>query len=150
MEKNEQYHQLDNYGQGRAIEQLSKIFSGHTVTYTQHITDSGTVDIEMEINGNYTYFIEVKDRWYDHQLFSTWYLEVDKYNELIKRGGKAYYLNTFIDDWCVVWDLSKLDMSQVQTGKVYLWHSTLEKDYKMWKDVYYLPTEKAVYNRAFI
>lgn len=150
MKKMKQYQQLDCYGQGKAIEQLDKIFSGHTVTYTQHITDSGTVDIEMDINGNCTYFIEVKDRWYDHNRFSTWYLEADKYNELIKRGGKAYYLNTFKDDWCVVWDLTKMDMSQVQTGKEYLWHSTVEKDYKVWKDVYYLPTEKAVYNSAFI
>ena len=146
------YSQMDSYGQVKVIDQLDKIFYAHTVTYTQHITDYCTVDINMNITKGDTqliYNLEAKDRTYTHNRFNEWYLQVDKYEELIKRGN-AYYVNTFKDNWLVVWNLSQMDMSQVRMGKEYLWHSTVEKDYKMWKPVYYLPLSKAVYSSAFI
>lgn len=65
----------------------------------------GGVDAMGERNG-VTYAIEIKTREYVHTAFDTWFMEVDKYAELMRhsRGGiRPVYVNFFPDGWTAVW-----------------------------------------------
>ena len=63
------------------------------------------VDAMGERNG-VTYVIELKTREYGHQRFESWFMEVDKYAELMRhsRGDiRPLYVNFFPDGWTAVW-----------------------------------------------
>ena len=146
----------DQYGQSKVIDQLNKIFVNHTLQFDQHYVDKSTVDIDMYVTtplGNtYTYNLEAKDRTYSHTAFSgEWMIEAHKYNELIAKGDKSFYVNTFGDNWIVFWDLSKIDINQLRYEYKLLPKSTLCPERgKVEKLVYYLPLDKAAYCNQFI
>lgn len=53
-----------------------------------------------------TYAIELKTREYVHQRFESWFLEADKYAELMRhsRGNiRPVYINFFPDGWTAIW-----------------------------------------------
>lgn len=65
----------------------------------------GGVDAMGERNG-VTYAIEIKSRTYVHSAFDTWYLEADKYAELMRRSRgniRPVFVNFFSDGWTAVW-----------------------------------------------
>lgn len=149
------YIETDKNGQDKVITQLTKIFEGKELKFTQHYEDKSTVDINMTVtcqNGNtYIYNLEAKDRTYPHDYFSSWVLEEAKWDELSKRDGKAYYVNTFPDGWITVWDLSKINREELKHEMRKLPANTLKPE-KGWvkKSVYYLPMSLACYSSSFI
>lgn len=152
-----EYQKADEKGQSKVLNQLEKIFSGYSYDITQHYVDNNTVDIDMSITGKtennvYKYYLEAKDRNYTHTSFGgEWFLEENKLNELLAREGKSFYVNTFSDDWLIIWDLRNLDYKSLKSGWKKLPKTTLHPEQgKIWKFVYYLPTEKAVYSSAYI
>lgn len=149
------YIETDKNGQDKVVNQLSKIFDGKELKFTQHYQDKQTVDINMTVkcpNGNvYVYNLEAKDRTYPHYHFSSWVIEEAKWDELSKRDGKAYYVNTFPDGWITFWDLSKINKEELKHEMRKLPANTL-KPQKGWveKSVYYLPMSLACYSSSFI
>ena len=151
----DKFQKVDKYGQGKVISQLVKIFNGKSLDFSQHYIDKSTVDIEMKVtttNNVYNYVIEAKDRYYHHDAFNgEWMIEKAKYDELMKKEGKAYYANTFNDDYLVVWDLNKLDITELKKEVKELPYITLSPEFgKKQKEVYYLPIDKACYCSKFI
>lgn len=140
------FQQLDEYGQSKVIPELNNIFSGFSMTYEQHVIDKGRIDIYFtaEKNGNkYDYASECKDRWYTHTQFDEWFIEVDKYNELMNSGKKPLYINTFKDDWLIIWDLQKC--KTLKEEERWLDKSTVAKwRGKVKKKIYLLSTKEAV------
>ena len=52
------------------------------------------------------YAIEIKSRTYVHSAFDTWYLEADKYAELMRRSRgstRPLFVNFFPDGWTAIW-----------------------------------------------
>ena len=151
----DKYDIADKNGQQKVITQLTKIFEGKELKFTQHYEDKNTVDINMTVkcpNGNvYTYNLEAKDRTYPHCYFSSWVIEDAKWDELAKRDGKTYYVNTFPDGWITFWDLSKINKKELKHEIKMLPKNTLEPQ-KGWvaKSVYYLPMSMACYSSSFL
>lgn len=146
----------DQYGQSKVINQLTKIFAGNKLNFNQHYIDKSTVDIDMYVTtplGNtYEYNLEAKDRTYNHTAFSgEWMIEEHKLKELIGKNGKAFYVNTFADDWIVFWDLSKIDINSIRKEWKKLPICTVDptRGYSV-RPVYYLPIDKAAYCKEFI
>ena len=77
-------------------------------------------------------------------------IEEHKYNELMNREGKVFYVNTFGDDYIAFWDLKKINKSELRTEYKLLPRTTVEDRGKVEKLVYYLPIDKAVYAKPFI
>lgn len=151
----DKFQKVDEYGQGKVIEQLVKIFNGKSLEFDQHFIDKSTVDIEMKVTTNnnmYNYVIEAKDRYYNHDAFGgEWLIEKKKYDELMKRKGKCYYANTFYDDYLVVWNLNELDITELRKEVKELPYKTLSSEFgKKQKEVIYLPVSKACYCNKFI
>ena len=152
----DEFQKTDAYGQQKVIEQLSKIFKGNTLTFNQHYIDKSTVDIDMYVTtplGNtYTYNLEAKDRTYPHTAFGgEWMIEVNKYDELLNKDGKAFYVNTFGDDYITFWDLSKIEKSTLKCEYKLLPKCTLHPEYgKVKKLVYYLPNNLACYSSKYL
>lgn len=149
------FQQIDKIGQAKVIEQLPKLFSGQTLNIEQHYIDKSTIDILVTAttknNVEHYYAIEAKDRWYKHTDFNEWYLEFDKKDELMKKQNYTpIYFNTFVDNYMIIWDLSKLNWSEIKTDKRYLKKCTVENRGKVLKDIYLLPTEKSIIQREFI
>lgn len=149
------FQKVDKYGQQKVVNQLHKIFNGYNLNITQHYLDKSTVDINMYVTtptGNkLLYNMEAKDRTYTHNQFGEWFIEDDKYRELMARNGKAYYVNTFRDNWLTIWDLTKIDISTLKSEYRYLPKCTLNPEWgKVNKLVYYLPNNLACYSSTFI
>lgn len=147
------FSKKDKQGQVKVVNQLDKLFSGHTHTFSLHYIDKARIDIEMDLtasttNNIYHYNIECKDREYNHQAFDKWMIEEHKINELINKKG--YYANTYTDDWLMVWDISKLDISTLPSEIKELNKTTVVNTGKNKRKVYYLPTELAVYSSKFV
>lgn len=151
----DKYDIADKNGQDKVVSQLTKIFEGKVLKFTQHYLDKNTVDINMTVtcsSGNtYVYNLEAKDRTYAHDYFGSWMIEESKWDELTKREGKAYYVNTFPDGWITFWDLSKINKDEIKHEMRKLPKNTLEPQ-KGWveKSVYYLPMSLACYSSSFI
>ena len=148
------FQKLDTYGQSKVINELNEIFTKYQMNYDQHIIDKGRVDLfftASTVDNHYMYASECKDRWYNHVKFNEWMIEIDKYNELmnnVDKGYKPLYINTFEDNWLIIWDLSKIDISEIKKEQRWLDKSTVAKERgKVLKWVYLLPTELAVYNK---
>lgn len=65
----------------------------------------GGIDALGERNG-VPYAIELKTREYGHQRFESWFLEADKYAELMRRSRRdirPLYINFFPDGWTAIW-----------------------------------------------
>jgi len=144
------YNEYDKIGQNKVINALDIIFSAHTHTYTQHIEDCDTIDIEMDLtasttNNVFRYIMEAKDREYSSTAYDSWYLEEKKKNSLFQRSSNPFYVNTFTDGKIAFWDLSKLDFNNIETRYIYLPKTTAEKSDKIRKKVYMLPLSSAVY-----
>lgn len=146
----------DQYGQSKVINQLEKIFANHTLQFNQHYVDKSTVDIDMYVTtplGNtYEYNLEAKDRTYTHTAFGgEWMIEEHKLKELLAKGDKSFYVNTFSDDWIVFWDLSKIDINSIRKEWKKLPKCTVDptQGYST-RPVYYLPLDMAAYSSKFI
>lgn len=149
------YDITDKKGQDKVVNQLTKIFEGKKLKFTQHYLDKNTVDINMTVtcdSGNiYTYNLEAKDRKYAHDYFSSWVIEENKWDELCKRNGKAFYVNTFPDGWITFWDLSKINREELKHETRLLPKNTLEPAKgRVAKSVYYLPMSLACYSSSFL
>ena len=147
---------VDQYGQEKVINQLTKIFAGNKLDFDQHYIDKSTVDIDMYVTTpqgkQYCYCLEAKDRTYTHTAFGgEWLLEESKYKELIAKDGKCFYVNTFSDNWLAVWDLRNIDITDMRKEWKKLPKSTLDpsRGYSV-RPVYYLPIDKACYSAPFI
>lgn len=146
------YQIADEKGQNKVIEQLDKIFSGHTHTYTQHVYDYGRIDIEMSFNDkNLTYFFEAKDRGYNHNAFGgEWLIEEHKLKELTNKEN-SFYINTFKDNWLCVWNLSNINIDEIKSEIRYLEKKHLEPEKgKEYRKVYFLNVKDCCYSQPFI
>lgn len=146
---------FDKNGQQKVVNQLQRIFTNHKLDVNQHFVDKSTVDIDMVVTTplghKYKYWMEAKDRTYSHTAFGgEWMIEEHKYNELLNREGKVFYVNTFGDDYIAFWDLKKINKSELRTEYKLLPRTTVEDRGKVEKLVYYLPIDKAVYAKPFI
>ena len=152
----DKFQTYDKAGQIKVVEQLQKIFSAHTLNIEQHFEDKCSIDIYVTATtktGKERYYaIEAKDRDYTHSSYDVWFLEQHKYTTLMSEAGKysPLYINTFKDNWMVVWDLSKIDWSNVETSTRTLSKTTVIDKGKQQKMVYMLPVNQAVYNDRFI
>lgn len=143
-------------GQHKLVNQLYKIFSGCTLTIDQHTNDCETVDIYVtattKSNNSYLYVFETKDRNFDHNKYGDCMLDVQKLEQIKKRGYKykPMYVHTFTDDWLSIWDISKIDFSKYQPKSIPRGKYTVIKSDKIVRDSYFIPRSECVYDNSFI
>lgn len=148
--------EADRVGQQKVINELIKLFSGATLNIQQHWVDGATIDIAITAttkNNEYYYIIEGKDRNYNHDSFNgEWFLEKDKYESMMeyRRNNKVLYINTFKDNYMVVWDITKINLDNIKKGTKNLPKCTMYPSEKKEKTVYYLPLTDAIYCQPFI
>jgi hypothetical protein len=90
---------------------------------------------------------EIKLRKYKSDDYGTWYLQVDKYDELVQlqsklkakgKDTKITYINIFQDNITVIWVLDNIDMLKLEKKMIQLQKNDYE-DELVWKQVYALP-----------
>lgn len=65
------------------------------------------------------YAIEIKSRTYVHDAFDTWYLEADKYAELMRRSRgdtRPVFVNFFSDGYTAIWCVD-IDKGGIDPGE---------------------------------
>lgn len=90
---------------------------------------------------------EVKKR---NVFYSSMLIEKKKYDHLISKCNSVFYKNknvipayiNIINGKCYLWNL--MDFPKLKWEKRLLDESTIEKKYKEWKDVSFLPINKAI------
>lgn len=122
-------HIADYKGQQKAIPALQHLFEPYftTLTIDPHFDDYSSIDLYMygtlPNNTQIKYAIECKDRNMEHTAYAEegYIIEDFKKEKLLKAAEEGYrpiYLNTFTDDYMVVWDLNKVDFTQCgETGE---------------------------------
>lgn len=148
------FQSTDEYGQSKVVKQLQQIFSACTLTIDQHYDDNNVVDIFFTAttsNGTqYKYAAECKDRYYNHTYSDDWFIEVKKFNNLLKaseNGYKPLYINTYKDNWINIWDISKCE---VVAENRYLKKTTVTNNGKVNKAIYKLNSADVVYGSHLI
>lgn len=110
--------EADEKGQEKVLHAIKEIFKGYfiNITIDTHFDDYGAIDIYMtgttKNNNAITYAMECKDRKVAHTYYPDYILEKDKKRKLLdasKKGYKPIYINTFTDDYMIVWDLNRID-----------------------------------------
>jgi hypothetical protein len=144
------FTETDAQGQSKVVPELITLLSAATLTFEQHIEDNGCIDILLTAtttNNNYLYAAECKDRKYKHTYSNEWFLEKKKYKRLMeahKKGYKPLYINTFKDDWIIIWDLTKCHL---KTKEKVLSKTTVVDSGQIKKDIYLLNIQDAVVNK---
>lgn len=134
----DKFAEADNYGQCKVIPTIKGIFSACTLTIDQHFDDKNSIDIYITAttkNQKEIYYaIECKDRKMSHTKYAEdgYIIEDHKVKELLKASEKGYrpiYLNSFSDDYIVVWNLDKIDFSKCgETGEKQFHRTTVMKN----------------------
>lgn len=94
------------------------------------------------------YVGEIKERKYylsdPKNEITTWMLETYKLDALMARKNhRPLYINFFKNDVMLVWDLKKIDFSDLEIRKMELKKTTLEDTGKKYKIFYDLPSDLA-------
>jgi hypothetical protein len=90
---------------------------------------------------------------YESNTYAEWYLEVDKYENLLKIQQKTAknttitYINHFKDNITLIWDLNSLDLSKLNKVVRKLPKNN-ESDEEIMKVVYMLPRYLAIKNET--
>lgn len=127
--------EADYRGQQKVIPTLEKIFEPYftTISIDPHFDDYSSIDIYMygtkQDNTSIKYAIECKDRNMEHTAYAEegYILEDHKKNKLMEARDMGYrpiYINTFTDDYMVVWNLDKIDFSECGTTGEKKWSQT--------------------------
>lgn len=126
------FFEADVKGQNKVLPVLRNMFSGFNTKVEPHFDDYTAIDIYMSASTSstlYKYAIECKDRDMSHDKYDSYILEDSKREKLLeafKEGYKPIYINTFTDDYMVVWDLSKIDFNDCAELKALLPATTVE------------------------
>lgn len=99
-------------------------------------------------NREVPYVAEIKEREYyladPKNEITTWMLETYKLDALMKRKNhRPLYINFFKNDIFLVWDLKKIDFSELEIKRKELKKTTLEDTGKKIKIYYDLPSDQA-------
>lgn len=127
---------------------FTTIFSG--VTWTENPERYGIWDLSATTVSNKVY-TEIKSRNISSKDFSTTFLEVKKYQnitDLAKANeGKAFYFVTYSDDVSFLFDLSKLDLTEIPVKEIWMNNVTIGGTtpiHQVKKEVYDLPLTAAI------
>lgn len=134
----DKFAEADNFGQTKILPTLKQMFSACTLTIDQHFDDKNSIDIYITAttknNKEVWYAIECKDRKMSHTKYENegYIIEDWKVKELLNASSKGYkpiYLNSFSDDYIVVWNLDKIDFSKCgETGLKQFHRTTVMKN----------------------
>ena len=132
------FDEADYFGQKKILPTLKQMFSGCTLQIDQHFDDKNSVDIYITAttknNKEVWYAIECKDRKMTHNKYKDegYIIEDWKVKELLNASSKGYrpiYLNSFSDDYIVVWNLNNIDFSKCgETGEKQFHRTTVMKN----------------------
>lgn len=94
------------------------------------------------------YVGEIKERKYylsnPNKKVTNWMLELYKLDELMERKNHTpLYINFFLNNSILVWNLNKIDFSKLEVRKMELAKNTLEDNGKRNKEYYDLPSNLA-------
>jgi hypothetical protein len=106
--------------------------------YVTGLTQSRWTSNSTLESKRYRYVIEAKIR---EQEYPEMIIEAKKL-ETIPSGHFLYYIN-FLKDKTLIWRLSKTDAQSLKRGKMRLPATTMGNSGLVWKDVYFLPMERA-------
>lgn len=122
------FDSTDMHGQSRILPTIKALFSGCTLNIERHFDDKNPIDIYVTAttkSGKEVYYaIECKDRKMTHTKYKDdgYIIEDKKIKELMKAANKGYrplYLNSFNDDYIIIWNLNKLDFTECgETGEI--------------------------------
>ena len=131
------FDSTDMHGQSRILPTIKALFSGCTLQIEQHYEDKGGVDIYItattKSGKEVLYAIECKDRKMSHTKYqdSGYIIEDHKMKELMKAANKGYrplYLNSFNDDYVIIWNLNNIDLNECgETGEKQFHRTTVKK-----------------------
>lgn len=114
-------------------DKMRKRFSKYQLDESENILEiwdfSGRTQHLGEAEQNY--FVEVKDRDATSTQYSTAYLEVPKLNALLdiaNANGNAaiIYANFYTDGYCYLFNLRKINLTDVSISKMLLKHKTVK------------------------
>lgn len=99
-------------------------------------------------NREVAYVGEIKEREYflaePKNKVTNWMLETYKLNALMARKDhRPLYINFFLNNYMLVWDLKKIDFSKLEVREMELEKNTLEDNGKVIKFFYDLPSDWA-------
>lgn len=136
-----QFEIKETIGRNKAIKVLNKI----NRKFRTHLTENLYSRYDIDLTGKTIYIVEVKDRDEDSTKYDEqgWILQKDKYDALMQINKNAIYLNTFKDGQYALWFLNEVIEEDTPTQMKECWHTTVKKDYKEEKPVYYLHLKDA-------
>ena len=99
-------------------------------------------------NREVPYVAEIKERKYylthPKNEITNWMMETYKLDALMKRKNhRPLYINFFKNDCFLIWDLKKIDFSDLEIRKMELKKTTLEDTGKKFKTFYDIPSDLA-------
>lgn len=128
-----EFQKADNYGRDKVITTLVTVLTPYLdnieVTYTG-IKDKEDIFIignNKKTNNIIKYCIECKDRKFEHTKYDNDEMKDEERGYIIEQHKKEYlitqsqygmiplYVNSFSDDYVVVWNLNKVDWSNCST-----------------------------------
>lgn len=132
------FNEADEYGQTKIMPTIQALFSACTLTVEQHFDDTSSIDIYItattKSNKEIYYAIECKDRKMNHTKYGEegYIIEDKKVKELMKAAAQGYkpiYLNSFSDDYIIIWNLNNIDFNACgETGMKQFHRTTVMKN----------------------
>lgn len=138
---NKEFMTSEEIGRARALKALMHI----STKFKTHTQEDLYARYDIDLTGKTIYIVECKDRDEDSIKYDEqgWILQKDKYDALMQINKNAIYLNTFKDGQYALWFLNEVIEEDTPTQMKECWHSTVKKDYKEEKPVYYLHLKDA-------
>lgn len=132
-----EFNDADKYGQDKVMNTITTLLSGCTLQIEQHFNDTNPIDIYItattKSGKEVWYAIECKDRKMAHTKYQDegYIIENHKIKELMKAANKGYrplYLNSFNDDYIIIWNLNNIDLNECgETGEKQFHRTTVKK-----------------------
>lgn len=136
-----EFEKSEIIGRERALKALKHI----SPKFRTHTQENIKARYDIDLTGKTVYIVECKDRDEDSTKYDEqgWILQKDKYDALMQINKNAIYLNTFKDGQYALWFLKDVIDEHTPTVMKECWHTTVKKDYKEEKPVYYLHLKDA-------
>lgn len=143
------FNEYDKYGRSKVIRWINETYpERYKLDPKQGEYDRTDIDATGYTKSSEVWYkIECKDRWYPHTDFGgEWVIEDKKIKELRDGFRKGVYINTFSDDYIVVWDISSMSDEEIKNlpVKESNWkRTTVEDNGRVKKVKKLLPLSKA-------